>query len=248
MDYETLILERQGTIALLRLNRPERHNAINRRMALELTKALDALEGDDSVVVVVLTGNGGRAFSAGADMAEILADPTAQGVAGQVAAHLLRFPKPVIAAINGYAFGGGAILAINCDIRVASTEASFRFPGASYGLVVGASQLPRIVGLAAAKELIFTARVVGAEEALRIGLVNRLVPPEELEAETLAMARQIAAQSLPALIASKEVMELALQNQAAVAREGEINRALRRSQEHQERFGQAARRITGQSS
>ena len=99
----------------------------------------------------------------------------------QAVVRVARFAKPLIAAVNGYAFGGGAVLAVSCDIRIASERASFRFPGASYGLVVGGSQLPRIVGAPKAKELIFTARTVDAQEAERIGLVNHVVPHDALD-------------------------------------------------------------------
>ena len=169
MTYNAIILERDGHVATIRLNRPEKHNAINAEMSAELIECLDALEADDDVRVIVLTGAGEKAFCAGADMAEAMAGGTdGQGTndsAARAAIRLLRVKKPTIAAVNGYAYGGGAVFAIHCDIRVCSDAAKFRFVGATYGLVVGASQLPRIVGAPVAKELIFTARVVDAEEA-----------------------------------------------------------------------------------
>src|SRR5881409_3374499 len=161
-QFNALIVERlDPRIALIRLNRPDKHNAINAQMAQELIECLDALEADDDVRVIVLTGAGERAFCAGADMGEsvqAMADGRRRDQAAQAVARLGRVKKPVIAAVNGYAYGGGAVLAINCDIRVCSETARFRFVGASYGLVVGASRLPSIVGAPAAKELIFTAR------------------------------------------------------------------------------------------
>jgi enoyl-CoA hydratase/carnithine racemase len=246
VTFQELLLEREGAVALLRLNRPHKHNALGRRLAEELAAALEALEADEGVKAVVITGAGERAFCAGADMAEQVADPTLPQATGRALARVLRFPKPTIAAVNGYAYGGGALLAINCDLRLASPNASFRFVGVSYGLVVGAAQLPRIVGLAAAKDLLFTARVVEAQEALRLGLVDRLLPQGELLAGALAMAGQMAAHSLSALVATKEVVELALDNRQALLREAEANQALRQGEEHRRLFRQAAQRVTGQ--
>lgn len=247
MPNKLLILERRGAVALIRLNRPAKRNALNARLSRELIAALDDLEADDGVHAVVITGSGQRAFCAGADMAEAVSSHSAgaPGAPAEAVARLLRFPKPVIAAVNGYAYGGGAALAANCDIRIAAPDARFRFLGAEYGLVVGASQLPRIVGGPRAKELIFSARVVEAAEAERIGLVNRVVPFHQLEAEALALAAAIAANVPAAVRASKEVIDLATDNSAAEAREADLNRELRRSEEHRQRFRAAAEKVTG---
>lgn len=250
-DYETLILERYpdpqaGTTALIRLNRPEKHNAISKQMAADMIACLDELEGNDAVRVIVLTGAGEKAFCAGADMAEAAFLPDGserQDFAAQSTVRLARVRKPVIAAVNGYAYGGGAVYAINCDVRVCSDDARFRFVGASYGLVVGASRLPSIVGAPMAKELIFTARTVGAEEAYRIGLANHVVPKADLERVTLEMAAQIAEHSLPALIASKEVIDVASGWRDAAKRELEHTLELRQSDEHKTRFRAAAERV-----
>ena len=212
MTYNAIAIERDGSIATIRLNRPDKHNAINAEMSAELIECLDALEADDDVRVIVLTGAGEKAFCAGADMAEALAGGTdgrgTNDSAARAAIRLLRVKKPTIAAVNGYAYGGGAVLGIHCDIRICSDAAKFRFVGATYGLVVGASQLPRIVGAPVAKELIFTARVVDAEEAARIGLANRVVPHEDLPTVAGEMASAIAANSPTAVMASKEVIDL----------------------------------------
>lgn len=249
MDYETLIVEQTGAIATIRLNRPEKHNALSARLCRELIDALDRLEADDAVNVLILTGAGEKAFCAGADMAEATGGSGTSGsdvgAPAQAVARVLRTRKPIIAAVNGYAYGGGAFLAINCDIRIASENASFRFVGASYGLVVSAFQLPRIVGAPLAKELIFTARTIDAQEALRIGLVNHLAPLEQLEPTVLEMAQAIAANSRAAVMASKEVIDIATSSQDALRREVEANRELRQSQEHRERFRDAATRVTG---
>ena len=253
MDYESVIVENSGAVGVVRLNRPEKHNALNARLSHELIAALDELEAHDAVNVIVLTGAGEKAFCAGADMAEAVgpdssgnaSDGGAPGPPAEAVARVLRTRKPIIAAVNGYAYGGGAVLAINCDIRIASENARFRFVGASYGLVVGAFQLPRIVGAPLAKELIFTARTVDAQEALRIGLANRVVPLEELEGTVAEMAQAIASHSRAAVMASKEVIDIATSNREALRREVEENVQLRQSEEHRARFRAAAQRVTG---
>ena len=237
---------REG-VAFVRMNRPEKHNAFHRELSLAMSDLIDRLEEDDGVRVVLLIGTG-KAFSAGADMTEAMAslDAGARGDAmAQAVARVARFTKPVVAAVNGYAFGGGAALACACDIRLASDRASFRFPGASYGLVVGGSQLPRIVGAAKAKELIFTARVVDAAEAERIGLVNRVVPHDALEDAAWELARQIAEQSPAAVRWSKAVIDAATTVDKGIELEIEANRALRGSPEHVARFREATDRVAG---
>jgi len=247
MTYNAILLERDGHVAAIRLNRPEKYNAINAEMSAELIECLDALEADDDVRVIVLTGAGEKAFCAGADMAEAVgtAGDSRRDAAARAAIRLLRVRKPTIAAVNGYAYGGGAVFAIHCDIRICSEAAKFRFVGATYGLVVGASQLPRIVGQAIAKELLFTARVVDADGALRIGLANRVVPEAELASVVGEMASAIAQNSPSAVIASKEVVDLATIIAEAGKREMEHNLALRQGEDHQERFRAAAERVIG---
>ncbi len=254
-DFTAIILERHGPAAVVRLNRVEKHNAISRGMAEELVRCLDALDANPDVRVIVLTGAGEKAFCAGADMAEAAlgryetagsdAPPIEGGRdwAAQAAVRLVRASKPVIAAVNGYAYGGGAIFAICCDIRVCAERARFRFVGATYGLAVGASMLPRAVGGPMAKELIFTARTVDAEEALRIGLANHVVPDADLERTVLEMAEQIAANSPAAIAASKEVIDIATSTKDAARRELEHNVALRQSEDHVSRFRAAAERV-----
>ncbi len=249
-EISAIIHECRGHIAVIRLNRPDKHHAINSMMARELIECLDAFEADDDVGVVILTGAGDKAFCAGADMSEAVAGGLSDGrdgkdLAAQAAWRLAQVKKPLIAAVNGYAYGGGAAFAIACDIRIASANASFRFVGASYGLSVGASQLPRLIGAPMAKELIFTARTVDADEAQRIGLVNRVVPFAELESTVLDMASMIAQNSPAAVRASKEVIDIATTNRDAARREGEHNLELRASEDHRQRFRAAAERVTG---
>ena len=248
MSSDPVLLERHGPVALLRLNRPDKHNAINRRLSEALVASLDALAQDDEVRVVVITGAGQKAFCAGADMTEALGASRGEGRGDgtiDVIMRLVRFPKPVIAAVNGFAYGGGALLAITCDLRVAAHTARFRFPGATYGLVVGGSQLPRVVGVSRAKDLIFTARVVEAAEALRIGLVDRLVALSDLEEAALELANQIAESSPEAMRASKEVIDAVLPLEPLARRELEANLALRASEEHRRRFREATERVAG---
>jgi enoyl-CoA hydratase len=237
-----LLVEREGGVMTLTLNRPEKHNALNREIGSAIAETLAEAEADDAVSVVVLSGAGRKAFCAGADMGEQL-NPETRGGAEKAIAAASTFPKPLVAAINGVAYGGGALLAATCDIRYGSPTASFKFLGATYGLVVGGSHLPRIVGAARAKELIFTARVVEAEEAASIGLLNSVLPSESLLQETQATARVIAANSLAALVGSKKVIDTALPIEEAWRMEAAFNRELRGSDDQAARFGEAAARI-----
>jgi enoyl-CoA hydratase/carnithine racemase len=244
---DILLREFREGVEFIRMNRPEKRNAFNRELSLAVAALIEELEADDNVRVAVLTGVDG-AFSAGADMTEALDSIEGGGKGDQAAqaiARVARFAKPIVAAVNGFAFGGGAVLAVSCDLRIASERASFRFPGASYGLVVGGSLLPRIVGAARAKELIFTARTVEAAEAERIGLVNRVVPHDELDGAACELASQIAMQSPPAVRWSKAVIDAATTVEKGFELEIEANRALRGSPEHVERFRAATERVAG---
>ena len=248
MPSSALAVERRGPVVLLRLNRADKHNAFNREMSTALIEAVDDLEDDADVRVVVLTGSGDKAFSAGADMSEALGAIEGSGGGDGTAQAIRRvalFARPVIAAVNGYAYGGGALLAIVCDIRIAAHTARFLFPGATYGLVVGASLLPRIVGAAKAKELIFTARVVEAPEAARIGLVNQVVQAPDLEETAMEMARAIAENSPGAVRFSKQVIDAATIVEEAVEREQRANIELWASEDHRRRFREAAERLAG---
>ncbi len=254
MSNEEITLRRDGAVAVVTLNRPDKLNAISRQMSAELIECVDAVESDDGVRVIVLTGAGDKAFCAGADMGQAaLGDGAAsdgemfaggdRDWAARAAVRLAKVKKPLIGAINGYAYGGGAVFAIACDIRICSDNAAFGFVGASYGLVVGASRLPALVGPALAKELIFTARTVDAEEAQRIGLANHVVPLSSLQDVVMEMAGRIAEQSQPAVLASKEVIDLATLDKDAARREYEWNLELRQSDEHRQRFREAAERV-----
>lgn len=234
----------------MRLNRPDKHNAINSALGSALAAVMAELEADDSIRAIVLTGAGDRAFCAGADMAERVAemDGSAGGSRiGDGIGAVGRATKPVIGAINGYAYGGGALLAVSTDIRLASPNAVIRFVGASYGLVVAGSQLPRIVGPAQAKELLFTARAIDAREAERIGLVNRIITEGTVLEAAVKMGQEIAANSPFAVLWSKKVVDAATEIDQGRAAEAEANRSLRGSADHATRFRDAAGRVTGRS-
>ena len=250
-DQSTPVLEeRRGDVLLLTLNRPERHNALNAALNHMLGDAVRRAEPEGASVIVV-TGAGEQAFCAGGDMLEMSGvelaaerlPPPGERLAGTE--ELSRTPLPVIAAINGYCYGGGARLAVACDIRVASETATFRLPGAEYGLVVAAATLPRLVGASKAKEWIFTARKFEAQEALDAGLVSSLHAPDELLPAALEMAETIAGHSAGSVRESKRVIDLATLSGDAERAETEANRELRGSPEQTERFRNATKKVTG---
>lgn len=194
MGERTVEYETEGSIAVVRLNRPDRLNALNRQLQDELGEALAAAEAAPEVRVLILTGTG-RAFSVGADIEEL--ETTAEGAARQLQASLAclsspeRLRKPVIAAVNGYALGGGFELALACDIVVASDRAVFSLPEPTLGVVPGFAmqRLPRLVGVMRAREILLTARRLSAQEARKYGLVSRVAPHDELmeQARSVAM-------------------------------------------------------------
>jgi methylglutaconyl-CoA hydratase len=243
-----VIEERRGDVLLLTLNRPERHNAMNAALNHLLGDAVRRAEPEGAKVIVI-TGAGAKAFCSGGDMVEMSGIEEAQLPPREERVNgtdeLMRTPLPVIAAINGYCYGGGARLAIACDIRLASETATFRLPGAEYGLVVGAATLPRLVGSSKAKEWIFTARPFDAREALEAGLVSSLHAPDALLPAALEMAETIAGHSTEAVRESKRVIDLATLSDEVRTAEEQTNRRLRGSKEQSERFRQATRRVTG---
>jgi enoyl-CoA hydratase/carnithine racemase len=243
---EALVLsERHGGVVVVTFNRPAVLNAFNTALWAAFGEALAPLADDDSRVLV-LTGAGSRAFSAGADMREVAAasaeETRARGGQAVGLGGCWRCAA-VIAAINGYAYGGGAILATMCDIRIADATARFRFPGAAYGLVAGTAFLPRVVGLPQAMDLALSARPVEANEALAMGLVNRVTPAGEALPAALALAEQIAANEPAAVFATKQALRASLNGDlaAARAREAAFNRGYVGSDEHRRVFGDFVR-------
>jgi enoyl-CoA hydratase len=197
MEFEHLILEREAGIGTITFNRPQVRNALNEAAWQELGRAVELLAADPAVQVVILTGAGDEAFVAGADI-QWLHDrsmlSTLDAVGQRVLAALEGMAKPSIAAVNGFALGGGCEVALACDMRIASDRAKFGQPEVRLGLLPGAGgcqRLTRLVGVAKAKELIFTGDIVDAVEAERIGMVNRIVPHADLPSAAKDLARKI---------------------------------------------------------
>lgn len=218
MTNKTVRYERTDNVAIITLNRPERLNAITRELLAGLIDQLETARKDDEVAAVILTG-AGRAFCAGEDLKETSAGKTFEqwveetdGLQ-QVQRVILALGKPLIAAIPGYALGGGCEFALSCDIRIAAEEAQFGFPETEVGLTIttaGTKLLSQIVGLGKAKELVFTGDFVDAREALRIGLANQVVAQESLLEAALALARKISEKSPLALKLSRIAIDQGL--------------------------------------
>jgi len=211
LAYKTLLLEKQEGAGIITLNRPEQLNALSSTLFKEFDQALTLFEDDKEVKVIVITGAGDRAFSAGADIHEMVQPPKVQAKEQSTRSadwiwHLATCKKPTIGAINGLAYGGGALMSSIFDIRLGCERTSFRFLAVTYGRVNSTWTLPLIVGWPIAKELLFTGRAVEAEEALRIGLINKLVPSAELMKVTLEMGQAIAANDTTTVQVIREIM------------------------------------------
>jgi len=199
MEFENILYEKKDGILYLTLNRPETRNALTPEMWQDISTAVSMASGDDEVQAVIISGTGGKALASGADIREIHDRPYLQqltGIATSALKTLEDLYKPVICAINGYALGGGCELAMACDIRIATRRSKFGQPELNLAIIPGAGgtqRLARLVGVGRAKELIYTGRIISAEEALAIGLVNRVTDDtqEAVLAEAGAMARRI---------------------------------------------------------
>jgi enoyl-CoA hydratase/carnithine racemase len=206
------IVEVDGPVGILRLNRPEKLNALNAELAMGLADGIEAFEADDAIHVLVIGGSTGRAFSAGADINEQVAQIEAGAESGGAYRRLMAVGgsarKPVVAAIEGYCYGGGLHLAMCCDIRVCSTTATFKHTGVELGVAMGA-RLTGLIGPVAAKEIVMTADVIDADEALRVGLVSRVVAAGETWTTAIAIARRIAGNDPDAVCAVKRIVDLA---------------------------------------
>jgi enoyl-CoA hydratase len=221
---------RDGGVAIVTVNRPEAMNALDVEHAEALRDHLEDLAADPEARVVLLTGSGDKAFVAGADIKYMqslgVLEARRWGELGQDCANLLEtIPKPTIAAINGYAFGGGCELALACDIRLASATAKLGQPEVNLGIIPGwggSQRLPRIVGLGFAKEIVFTGRAVSAKEAHEWGLVNQIYEPGELMGEALKLAHELAKKSPLALAYAKEATNLYLTGEASAHMETEL--------------------------
>src|SRR6056297_1191026 len=213
MDYKDIIVEKSDKICKVNFNRPKALNALNTEVLEELDKVLDEIEKDDEIFVLIFTGEG-KAFIAGADIGEMKNKDLIEGkkfaqLGHKVFRKIELLEKPVIAAVNGYALGGGCELAMSCDIRIAGEKAKFGQPEVGLGITPGfggTQRLSRLVGPAKAKEIIFTTDIIDSKEAEKIGLVNKIVPQEDLINQAEEMAAKIAKQGQIAVRYSKNAI------------------------------------------
>ncbi len=211
MDYQYIVVEPDPPIAVVRLNRPKVLNALNNDLIREVVDAFEALDADDGIRCMILTGND-RAFAAGADIGEMADASVVKYLRNDQFAHwdrMRRIRKPIIAAVSGYALGGGCEIALTCDMIVASETARFGQPEINIGVIPGAGGTQRwaqAVGKARAMEIALTGDMITAQEALEWGLINKVVPPELYLEEAKALARKIATKPPLAVLAAKEAV------------------------------------------
>ncbi|MEE8419277.1 MAG: enoyl-CoA hydratase-related protein [Dehalococcoidales bacterium] len=218
MAYKNLLLAKEDGIGIVTINRPKQLNTLNAEVFGELYELFGEIENDSEIRVVILTGAGDRAFAAGVDILEMrdkdsLSIKEFIIIARRSGDRIYNLNKPVIAAINGFAFGGGNELALACDLRIASENARFGQQEINLGLIPGGGAIPRLtqlVGLARAKEIVYTGDVIDAETALRIGLVNKVVPPEKLMEEARALAGKLLGKSSLILSYAKKAFNTGL--------------------------------------
>ncbi|NYE58366.1 short-chain-enoyl-CoA hydratase [Carboxydothermus ferrireducens] len=232
MEYKTILFEKKDQVGIITINRPQVLNALNSEVLEELDSLLDKIAEDESITVVILTGAGEKSFVAGADISQMRNFTPRQAryfakLGQKVLSKLERIPQPVIAAVNGFALGGGCEIAMACDFRIASTKAKFGQPEVGLGVTAGfggTQRLPRLVGKGMAAELLYTGEMIDAQEALRIGLVNRVVEPEELMPKALEIAQKIAAKAKLAVFYSKAALNegLNMDLERALAYEAEM--------------------------
>ncbi|HMM19937.1 MAG TPA: short-chain-enoyl-CoA hydratase [Selenomonadales bacterium] len=230
--YENLLFQADNGLGIVAINRPGALNALNAATICELGRLLDELSKDDTIKAIILTGSGEKSFVAGADIAEMQAMTVIKGrnwskSAQAVLNKIENLPKPVIAAINGYALGGGCEIAMACDIRIASDKAKLGQPEVSLGIPPGfggTQRLARLIGKGRAKELLFTGEMIDAPEAYRIGLVNKVVAPEELMDAAKAMAKKIMSRAPVAVQACKAAVNegLDMDLDSGIAYEAEV--------------------------
>jgi enoyl-CoA hydratase len=218
MSFENIVFQVDQGIATITFNRPKALNALNQALLAELSQALDAIAADESVRVLILTGAGEKAFVAGADIGELATFSALQAKNFSKSGHaiiakLQELPIAVIAAVNGFALGGGSEIALACDFIYAADTAKFGLPEITLGLIPGfggTQRLPRLIGANRAKELIFTGKMISAAEAAQIGLANKVVPAAALMEEALKTARDIAAKGRVSLRAVKQAINQGL--------------------------------------
>ena len=216
MSYQNIIVETKGRVGIIQLNRPQALNALNRDLICDLVQAIDGFEADDNIGCLLITG-GDKAFAAGADIKEMADKTFIEAYLGNFAAdwdHATRTRKPIVAAVAGFALGGGCELAMHCDIIVAADTAKFGQPEIKLGVIPGiggTQRLTRAVGKAKAMDMILTGRMMDAAEAERSGLVARVVPAASLMDEAMKVAETIANFSLPSVLAGKEAINRAFE-------------------------------------
>ena len=207
MDYKNILLDINEHIALVTLNRADKLNALNHETLVELKEVFERLKSDENVFVIIITGSGEKAFVAGADISEINKLNMLEGkvfaeFGQEVFSFIEKFDKPVIAAVNGFALGGGCELALSCHIRLASDNAKFGQPEVNLGIIPGyggTQRLARLINSGRAMEMILTADLIDANEALRIGLVNKVFPQIDLMSKAFEMAAKIASKGQQAI-------------------------------------------------
>ena len=220
MSYQNILVETQGRVGIIRLNRPQALNALNRALIGELIQAIDAFEADDKIGCMLITGSD-KAFAAGADIKEMADKTFIEAYLGNFAAdwdHATRARKPIVAAVAGFALGGGCELAMHCDIIIAADNAKFGQPEIKLGVIPGiggTQRLTRAVGKAKAMDMILTGRMMDAGEAERAGLVARVVPAANLMEEAMKVADTIGNMSLPSVLAGKEAINRAFESPLA---------------------------------
>ena len=215
-NYETILVEKRGSVAILTINRPDKLNALGHKVHAEGVAALEELRVDDEVRVLVITGSGEKAFIAGADISEFAGQTAVTQRNGFQEKTLFnsldQFPKPVIAMINGFCLGGGCEVALACDLRIASEKSRFGQPEINLGIIPGGGgtqRLTRLIGEGKSMEMILTGDMIDAATALNLGLVNNVHPADELEAKTMELANKIAEKAPIALQLAKEAVKLA---------------------------------------
>ncbi|HNP86002.1 MAG TPA: enoyl-CoA hydratase-related protein [Kouleothrix sp.] len=215
MEYETILFERDGAVAVITINRPKVLNALSQATIADLASALRVVEDDADLRVAIVTGAGEKAFVAGADINELRALPSADAArqlserGHQLGLYIAQMRKIVIAAVNGFALGGGCELAMSCDLRIAADSAKFGQPEINLGIIAGwggTQRLTRLAGPGMSKLLNLTGDLISADEALRIGLVERVVPAAELRDTTRTLAQQIASKAPLAVAAIKQAV------------------------------------------
>jgi len=213
MDYETILTRVYGGVATITLNRPKVRNALNHQMVDDLHAALDTFESNDDVRAVVINSAGGKAFMSGADIAELrdrTREDALKGINSTLFSRIERFPRPTVAAIVGWCLGGGCELALACDFRIAGASSKFGQPEVGLGIMAaagGTRRLPALVGLAMARRLLFSGKIIDAKEARKIGLVDAIVEDVKVEATAMKLLEPILKQAPEAVRRTKAALQ-----------------------------------------